>query len=106
MVRSIQNPDDLDYKALSNAGTWMIGRLETERDKARLLEGMRSEESKNLLSFLYHHMESPGFQCRFRWRKHSLAMWDNRCTQHYALADYWPQHRRVHRVTVIGDRPR
>ncbi|MEZ5165956.1 MAG: hypothetical protein R2695_05495 [Acidimicrobiales bacterium] len=42
MVLSTQNPVDLDYKALSNAGTWMIGRLQTERDKARLLEGMRA----------------------------------------------------------------
>ena len=40
MVLSTQNPVDLDYKAISNAGTWMIGRLQTERDKARLLEGM------------------------------------------------------------------
>ena len=42
MVLSTQNPVDLDYKAISNAGTWMIGRLQTERDKARLLEGMTS----------------------------------------------------------------
>nr|NIR38790.1 ATP-binding protein [Actinomycetota bacterium]NIS33425.1 ATP-binding protein [Actinomycetota bacterium]NIT96885.1 ATP-binding protein [Actinomycetota bacterium]NIU20559.1 ATP-binding protein [Actinomycetota bacterium]NIU68319.1 ATP-binding protein [Actinomycetota bacterium] len=42
MVLSTQNPVDLDYKAISNAGTWMIGRLQTERDKDRLLEGMRA----------------------------------------------------------------
>jgi DNA helicase HerA-like ATPase len=42
MVLSTQNPVDVDYKAISNAGTWMIGRLQTERDKARLLEGMTS----------------------------------------------------------------
>ena len=42
MVLSTQNPVDLDYKAISNAGTWMIGRLQTERDKGRLLEGMRA----------------------------------------------------------------
>jgi hypothetical protein len=42
MVLSTQNPVDLDYKALSNTGTWMIGRLQTERDKARVLEGMKS----------------------------------------------------------------
>ena len=42
MVLATQNPVDLDYKAISNAGTWMIGRLQTERDKARLLEGMSS----------------------------------------------------------------
>ncbi len=42
MVLSTQNPVDLDYKAISNAGTWMIGRLQTERDKSRLLDGMTS----------------------------------------------------------------
>ncbi len=42
VVLSTQNPVDLDYKAMSNAGTWMIGRLQTERDKARLLDGMSS----------------------------------------------------------------
>ena len=42
MVLSTQNPVDVDYKAISNAGTWMIGRLQTERDKARLLDGMTS----------------------------------------------------------------
>ena len=42
MVLATQNPVDIDYKAISNAGTWMIGRLQTERDKDRLLEGMRS----------------------------------------------------------------
>ena len=44
MVLSTQNPVDLDYKAISNAGTWMIGRLQTERDRDRLLEGMRSAD--------------------------------------------------------------
>ncbi|MEM9466003.1 MAG: DUF87 domain-containing protein [Actinomycetota bacterium] len=42
MVLSTQNPVDLDYKAISNAGTWLIGRLQTERDRDRLLDGMRS----------------------------------------------------------------
>jgi hypothetical protein len=42
MVLATQNPVDVDYKAMANAGTWMIGRLQTERDKARVLEGMRS----------------------------------------------------------------
>ena len=41
MVLTTQNPMDLDYKVMSNAGTWMIGRLQTERDKARILEGCR-----------------------------------------------------------------
>ena len=42
MVLATQNPVDLDYKAMANAGTWMVGRLQTENDKARVLEGLRS----------------------------------------------------------------
>ena len=42
MVLATQNPVDLDYKAMSNAGTWLVGRLQTERDKARVLEGLKS----------------------------------------------------------------
>ena len=42
VVLSTQNPVDLDYKAMSNAGTWLVGRLQTENDKARVLEGLRS----------------------------------------------------------------
>ena len=42
MALATQNPVDLDYKAMSNAGTWLVGRLQTERDKARVLEGLRS----------------------------------------------------------------
>ena len=44
LVLSTQNPVDIDYKAISNAGTWMIGRLQTERDKARLLDGMERSD--------------------------------------------------------------
>ena len=47
LVLSTQNPVDLDYKALSNAGTWFIGRLQTERDKARVLEGLESANSSS-----------------------------------------------------------
>ncbi len=49
--------------------------------------------------------EDPLFQCRFRWRENSIAFWDNRCVQHRAMWDYWPNTRSGHRVTVPGDRP-
>jgi len=35
----------------------------------------------------------------------AVAVWDNRATQHYAVANYWPQYRRMHRITIIGDKP-
>jgi len=67
--------------------------------------GMKPAESRALLGFLYEHVATPDFSCRFRWRKDSLAMWDNRCTQHRVLADALPEYRRMERVTLIGDAP-
>jgi len=62
-------------------------------------------ESEALLQFLYNHCEDVRFQCRFRWQKNSVAFWDNRCTQHRAMWDYFPLRRYGHRVTIKGDRP-
>jgi taurine dioxygenase len=69
------------------------------------IDGLEHGESKALLEFLFQHLETPEFQVRFRWRQGSVAFWDNRFTQHYALSDYYPQHRRVRRATILGDRP-
>jgi taurine dioxygenase len=66
---------------------------------------LKRSESDAVLEMLYRHIETPEFHCRFKWRKHSLAFCDNRCTQHQALFDYWPNRRYAHRVTVCGDKP-
>ena len=68
-------------------------------------KGMTASESRPLLQFLFDHAQRPEVTCRFRWRKNSLAFWDNRCTQHYALNDYQGFRRLMHRVTIDGDRP-
>ena len=67
--------------------------------------GMNKAESEAILSFLYAHCANPQFQCRFKWEKNSIAFWDNRCTQHHATWDYYPEIRSGIRVTVKGDRP-
>ena len=67
--------------------------------------GLSDEESDSLLHFLYEHVKSPELQCRFRWERDSIAFWDNRITQHYAVADY-RERRIMHRVMLAGDVPR
>jgi len=69
------------------------------------IEGLERAESDALLEFLFRHLETPEFQVRFRWAKGAVAFWDNRFTQHYAVSDYFPHHRRVRRATILGDRP-
>ncbi len=66
---------------------------------------LRKDESDALLAYLFRHIETPEFSCRFRWRAQSLAFWDNRAAQHHALWDYFPQTRHGYRVTIKGDRP-
>ena len=67
--------------------------------------GLTRPESDALLQFLYRHVETPEFHCRFRWQVNSIAFWDNRCMQHHAMWDYYPQRRRGLRVTIRGDKP-
>ena len=67
--------------------------------------GLEPEESDALLEKLYRQATLPEVQVRFRWEPGSIAFWDNRSTQHYAVADYGDAHRLMERITVAGDRP-
>ncbi|MFT4797040.1 MAG: taurine dioxygenase [Candidatus Azotimanducaceae bacterium] len=69
------------------------------------IKGMKDKESRALLDFLYLHMTTPECTCRFRWQRDSIAFWDNRITQHKPVNDYWPQHRKMQRITIEGDQP-
>lgn len=70
------------------------------------IKELRYREAQSLLDFLFEQVERPKYQCRFRWRKNSIAIWDNRCVQHYAMWDYFPNTRSGFRVTIKGDQPR
>lgn len=66
------------------------------------IEGVSERESETLLDFLFEWVRSPEFHVRFRWTEDAIAIWDNRCTQHFAVADY-AERRVMHRVQVAGD---
>lgn len=65
---------------------------------------LSDRENELLLPYLFDLAREPLFQCRFSWRPGSVAFWDNRCTQHYAVADY-VESRLMHRAVIDGDRP-
>ena len=69
------------------------------------IKGVTRHESDALLAMLFDHIKNPNFHCRFQWQPHSIALWDNRCTQHMAVWDYFPETRSGIRVTIQGDRP-
>lgn len=62
-------------------------------------------EANNLLNYLIRQAEIPEYQVRLRWRPNTIAIWDNRATQHYAIHDFYPAERKMMRATIVGDQP-
>ena len=85
---------------VSGRGALFVNRIFT----TRILD-LAKPETDALLGMLFDHVAQPDFQCRFRWEPGSVAFWDNRCTQHFALWDYYPNRRHGLRVTIRGDTP-
>jgi taurine dioxygenase len=67
--------------------------------------GIPEKESSSILKFLFEHVVSPEYTCRFKWAPNSIAIWDNRSTQHKPINDYFPAHRLLQRVAIDGDKP-
>ena len=59
----------------------------------------------DLLRYLISQAYIPEYQVRWRWQPGSIAIWDNRSTQHYAAMDYPPSHRKMERAGIMGDTP-
>jgi taurine dioxygenase len=69
------------------------------------IDGLSEQESQEILGLLFERVKCPEYQVRISWAPNTVLLWDNRSTQHYPVADYWPHDRQVERVTISGDRP-
>jgi taurine dioxygenase len=63
-------------------------------------------ESRSVLDYLFGFLTTPEFTVRISWAPETLVIWDNRSTQHKPVNDFLPQHRKHHRITIVGERPR
>lgn len=77
--------------------------LNVSESFTRWIIGLSAPESARLLTMLFDLINRPEFHMRLRWEPGTLAIWDNRATQHYAVADYLPDRRVMHRVAVATD---
>lgn len=108
MAAKVRDPGDVETEAAHP-----LARTHPETGRKALyignhtqtLDGFKQAEARPIVEYLMAHSVHPEFTCRFRWEPGSLAIWDNRCTQHRALNDYPGKRRRMHRITIAGDAP-
>jgi taurine dioxygenase len=104
--------DDAEWRETANLHPVVRTHPETKRKTLYVnrqstihFENMTVAESQPLLEYLCAHAHRPEFTCRFRWRKGSIAFWDNRCSQHIAINDTIASRRIMRRLQIVGDKP-
>jgi taurine dioxygenase len=109
-----QNKNEVDINKEYPSAIHPIIRTHPETEKKAIyvnkffttrIEGLADQESKLILDYLFTHIEKTEFQIRYKWNKNDMAFWDNRCTIHKALWDYFPNERKGRRVTIKGSVP-
>ena len=109
-----QNKNEVDINKEYPSAIHPIIRTHPETEKKAIyvnkffttrIEGLADQESKLILDYLFTHIEKTEFQIRYKWNKNDMAFWDNRCTIHKALWDYFPNERKGRRVTINGSVP-
>jgi taurine dioxygenase len=103
--KSVQSTEEVEHPVVRKHPETKRKALFVNPHYTLRFKDMTEEESKPLLDFLFAHGIRPEFTCRFRWAENSIVFWDNRCTLHTPIDDYFGKRRIMHRITVKGDRP-
>ena len=74
-------------------------------ERVNEIVGLEQTETDLFYGYLRSLLDDPNLQCRWRWKLHDVAIWDERCTNHRALSDHYPAHRMIRRCTVGASRP-
>jgi taurine dioxygenase len=100
----VKNAGSAVHKIVGTHPVTGLKYLNINQSFTRHIMGKIQGESDQILQYLYLHMAKPEFQVRLRWHNNTVAMWDNRITNHYAICDYLPKVRHMQRVTVLNDK--
>ena len=101
---ALKNVGSAVHKVIETHPVSGLRYLNVNQSFTRNIVNENQGQSDHMLQFLYQHINKPEFQVRFRWRNNSVAIWDNRITQHDAVVDYLPNIRHMQRVTVLNDK--
>ena len=102
--RALTDVGSAVHKVIETHPVTGVKDLNVNQAFTRHIVDMHQGPSDDLLQYLFQQVKKPEFQVRLKWRDNTLAIWDNRITQHYAICDYLPQRRHMQRVTVNRDR--
>ena len=101
---ALKNVGSAVHKVIESHPVSGLKYLNVNQSFTRNIVNESQGQSDHILKFLYQHIAKPEFQVRCRWRNNSVAILDNRITQHYAVVDYLPNIRHMQRVTVLNDK--
>ena len=102
--RALSDVGSAAHKVIDTHPVTGVKYLNVNQAFTRHIVDMHQGQSDDLLQYLFQQVKKPEFQVRLKWRDNTLAIWDNRITQHYAVCDYLPGRRHMQRVTVNRDR--
>jgi taurine dioxygenase len=100
-IKAVENNPPVNHPVIREHPHTKEKYLYVNSDFTMKINELNQQESDLLLKHLFSLVtKRPEFMCRWKWSENDVCIWDERTTQHYATADYWPQHRKMHRCAI------